>query len=140
MSKLKKILIVTDGASRRNPGPAAIGYGIYDSEWGIIEEQSEYIGKATNNEAEYRALIAALNRARHYCKDEVEHYTDSELMAKQLNGQYRVKAENLKPLFAMVSHVKQYFRSVKHRHVRRTNRHVQTIDGLVNRALDTAGF
>ncbi|MCL7414840.1 MAG: ribonuclease H, partial [ANME-2 cluster archaeon] len=73
MSKFQKVFVVTDGASRGNPGPSAIGYGIYDTDWVVIEEKAEYIGKGTNNEAEYRALVAALERAARYCKDEVEH-------------------------------------------------------------------
>jgi len=74
MSKFKNFFFVTDGGSRDNPGPSSIGYGIYDQDWNAIEEKSEYIGKGTNNEAEYQALISALGRATRYCKDDVEHY------------------------------------------------------------------
>jgi ribonuclease HI len=140
MSKFKKIFLVTDGGSRGNPGPSAIGYGIYDQDWNIIEEKYEYIGKWTNNEAEYRALIAALGRATLYCKEDVEHYSDSELLVKQLKGQYRVKAGNLKPLFSKVSTMRKKFGSVKHKHVRRTDRRLARIDGLVNEALDGAEY
>jgi ribonuclease HI len=140
MSKFKKIFLVTDGGSRGNPGPSAIGYGIYDQDWNIIEEKSEYIGKGTNNEAEYRALVAALGRAILYCKEDVEHYSDSELLVKQLKGQYRVKAGNLKPLFSKVSTMRKKFGSVKHKHVRRTDRRLARIDGLVNEALDGAEY
>lgn len=138
MSKFQKVFMVTDGASRGNPGASAIGYGIYDTDWGIIEEKAEYIGNATNNEAEYRALVAALERAAHYSKGDVEHYSDSELLIKQLKGQYRVKAGNLKPLFERVLKIKGKFTSVKHHHVRRSDRRVARIDGLVNEALDNA--
>lgn len=137
--KFKKIFLVTDGASRGNPGPSAIGYGIYDQDWTPLEERAEYIGRATNNEAEYRALLAALDKAGRFSTDEVEHLSDSELLVRQLNGQYQVRAVNLKPLFDKVSGKKNQFRSVKHRHVPRTNRHVQKIDLLVNEALDRAG-
>jgi len=140
MSKFKKIFLVTDGGSRGNPGPSAIGYGIYDQDWNAIEEKSEYIGKGTNNEAEYQALIAALGRAARYCKDDVEHYSDSELLVKQLKGQYRVKAVNLKPLFGKVSTISKKFGSVKHKHVRRTDKRLAKIDRLVNEALDGAGY
>ncbi|MCK4937104.1 MAG: ribonuclease HI family protein [Methanosarcinales archaeon] len=139
MSKFQKVFVVTDGASRGNPGASAIGYGIYDTDWGVVEEKAEYIGKATNNEAEYRALVAALERAAHFCKDEVEHFSDSELMVKQLKGQYRVKAENLKPLFEKVSKLRKIFALVKHQHVRRSDKRVAKIDGLANEALDGAG-
>lgn len=88
--------------------------GIYDTDLNAIKEKSEYIGKSTNNEAEYKALIATLERAVRYCKDHVEHYSDSELLVKQLKGQYRVKAGNLKPLFGKVSTLRKIFGSVKH--------------------------
>jgi len=116
------------------------GLGIYDTDWNAIEEKSEYIGKGTNNEAEYQALIAALGRAARYCKDDVEHYSDSELLVRQLKGQYRVKAGNLKPLFGKVSTLSKKFGSVKHHHVRRTDKRLARIDGLVNEALDGAGY
>jgi ribonuclease HI len=140
MSKYKKIFLVTDGGSRGNPGPSAIGYGIYDQDWNVIDEKFEYIGKGTNNEAEYRALVAALERAARYCKDDVEHYSDSELLVKQLKGQYRVKAVNLKPLFGKVSTLSKKFGSVKHLHVLRTDKRLARIDGLVNEALDGARY
>lgn len=139
MSKFNKIYIVTDGASRSNPGPSAIGYGLYDPGWNVIEEKAEYIGRATNNEAEYRALIKALGRAAEYCTDEILHYSDSELLIRQLKGHYRVKAKNLIPLFDTVMKLGKKFKSMTHVHVPRTNKHVQKIDGLVNDALDRAG-
>jgi ribonuclease HI len=90
------------------------GLGIYDTDLNAIKDKSEYIGKSTNNETEYRALIAALERAVRYCKDHVEHYSGSELLVKQLKGQYMVKAGNLKPLFGKVSTMRKKFGSVKH--------------------------
>lgn len=114
--------------------------GIYDTDLNAIKEKSEYIGKGTNNEAEYRALIAALERAVSYCKDHVEHYSNSELLVNQLKGQYMVKAGNLKPMFGKVSTLRKKFGSVKHCHVRRTDRRVARINRLVNEALDEAGY
>ncbi|MCD4842736.1 MAG: reverse transcriptase-like protein [Methanosarcinales archaeon] len=114
--------------------------GIYDTDLNAIKEKSEYIGKSTNNEVEYRALIAALERAVSYCKDHVEHYSNSELLVNQLKGQYRVKAGNLKPHFGKVSTIRKKFDSVKHRHIRRTDKRLARIDGLVNEALDGAGY
>ena len=116
------------------------GLGIYNINWNAIEEKSEYIGKGTNNEAEYRALVAALKLAARYYKDDVEHYSDSELLVKQLKGQYRVKAGNLKPLFGKVSTMRKKFGSVKYHHVRMTDKRLARIDGLVNEALDGAGY
>ena len=109
--------------------------GIYDTDLNAIKEKCEYTGKSTNNEAEYQALVAALERAARYCKDDVEHYSDSELLVRQLKGQYRVKAGNLKPLFGKVSTLSKKFGSVKHKHVRRTDKRLARIDGLVNEAL-----
>jgi ribonuclease HI len=140
MPRITKVLIVTDGASRRNPGPAAIGFGIYDENWDLLEERAEYIGDATNNEAEYRALIEALDCATRHCRGDIEHFSDSELLVKQLNGQYKVKAQNLKPLIEKIFTEKQYFNSVVHRHLPRGNAKIQRIDNLVNQKLDEIGF
>lgn len=140
MSRMTKVLIVTDGASRRNPGPAAIGFGIYNENWDPLEERAEYIGDATNNEAEYRALIKALDCATGHCRGEVEHFSDSELLVKQLNGQYKVKAPNLKPLIEEIFTKEQYFSSVVHRQLPRGNAKIQRIDNLVNQKLDAMGF
>ena len=100
----EKITIFTDGGAKDNPGPAAIGAVIYkDGE--KVKEYSEFIGEATNNEAEYKALIFALKKVKSlYGKDKIKDVklkanTDSELMAKQLNGNYKVKDEKIQPLF-----------------------------------------
>jgi ribonuclease HI len=134
-----KIQIVTDGSCRPNPGPAVIGYGIYDEHGNPLEERTEYIGYATNNEAEYKAIIAALDCATGYCRGDVEHFTDSELVVKQLNGQYRVRAQHLKPLIEEIFTKRQYFQSVIHLHLPRTNPKIQRIDDLVNQKLDEVG-
>ncbi len=136
----RKIRIITDGGSRGNPGPAAVAYGIYDESWRLLEEGSEYIGKATNNEAEYKALIKALDCATGHCRESVEHYSDSELVIKQLSGEYRVKAPNLKPLIEEVFVKRQYFESVSHRHLPRTNSRIEHVDDLVNGELDSLGY
>ena len=141
MSKpISKILIITDGASRGNPGPAAIAFGIYDENSRQLKEKAEYIGYATNNEAEYRALIEALDCAAEYCRQEIEHYSDSELLIKQLNGEYRVKARNLKPLVEEVLVQKGMFESVAHWHLSRSNAKVRHVDYLANRELDYSGY
>lgn len=136
MPRIRKIFIVTDGASRRNPGPAAIGFGIYDERWNRLEERADYIGDATNNEAEYKALIAALDCATGHCRGNVEHFSDSELIVRQLNGQYRVRAQNLKPLIEEVFNKRNYFDSVVHIHLPRENEKIQRINDLVNQKLD----
>jgi ribonuclease HI len=135
-----KIHIVTDGASRGNPGPAAIAYGIYDTNWKVLDEKAEYIGSATNNEAEYKALIQALDCAAGHCRREVEHFSDSQLLIRQLNREYRVKAPNLKPLTEKIFIKRQYFESINHKHLPRSHQRIQRIDEMVNRMLDSLGY
>ena len=131
MSMHRKVFLITDGASRGNPGPSAIGFGIYDESWKPLEEHAEYIGVATNNEAEYKALIKALHRCLKYCKGEVEHFTDSRLVAKQASGEWAVRAPNLKSLSEEISREKLQFERVTHKHVTRTDPKIQRIDGIV---------
>ncbi len=131
----KKVFLVTDGASRGNPGPSAIGFGIYDEYWKPLEEDAEYIGVATNNEAEYNALIKGLHGCMRYCKGYVEHFTDSKLVAKQADGEWTVRAENLKPLAEEVSRKKLRFKRVTHRYVPRSDPKIQRIDEIIKREL-----
>ncbi len=133
MSMLRKVFLVTDGASRGNPGPAAIGFGIYDEGWKPLEEDAEYIGVATNNEAEYKALIKGLQECMRFCEGCVEHFTDSKLVAKQASGEWIVRAPNLKPLVEQVSRIKLQFRQVIHRHVPREDPRVQRIDEIIKK-------
>ena len=135
MSIHRKVFLVTDGASRGNPGPSAIGFGIYDESWKPLEEYAEYIGVATNNEAEYKALIKGLHKCSKYCKGEVEHFTDSKLVAKQASGEWVVRAPNLKPLAEEISRKKLRFNQVTHKHIARTDPKIQRIDGIVNKKL-----
>jgi len=99
---MRKLIIYADGASRGNPGPAGIGIVICDELGKIIKEYRHFIGNATNNMAEYRALIMALKLASSFPVSEIECFSDSELMVKQLNGVYRVKNEKLGKLFLLV--------------------------------------
>ncbi len=94
-----KVVLRPDGASRGNPGPAAVGVVVEDASGRVLREVSEAIGQATNNVAEYRALLRALEEARKLGAREVEIRTDSELVARQLLGQYRVRDPDLRPLF-----------------------------------------
>ena len=89
---VKKLVIFTDGASRGNPGPAAIGAIIKDEQGRLITSISQAIGRTTNNQAEYRAVIAALEQAIRLGADQVELHSDSEWLVRQINGRYRVKA------------------------------------------------
>ena len=98
-----KVKVFTDGASRGNPGEAGIGIVIYDENENIVKSWNEYLGKTTNNQAEYLALIKSLDLLKELKDsiqiDLIEFYADSELMVKQLRLEYKVKDEGLKPLF-----------------------------------------
>jgi ribonuclease HI len=98
----KRVTIYADGASQGNPGPAAIGGTIKDDKGRTLASISQGIGRATNNQAEYRALIAALEKAISLGVSETDVYSDSELIVRQINGNYRVKNALLKPLYQRV--------------------------------------
>ena len=100
--KVKRLVIFTDGAAEPNPGPAAIGAIIKDEQGRLVASISRRIGQATNNQAEYRAIIAALEEATRLGAEEVDIKSDSELVVKQINGRYRVKRKTLKPLYQQV--------------------------------------
>ena len=131
---MKKIIICTDGGSRGNPGPSAIGVVIDDRKY------SEYIGSATNNEAEYQAVIFALKKARALfgkknIKDvEVELRSDSELLIRQLNGEYKILEPKIQSLFIAVWNLKIDFGKVKFTVIPREKN--KEADKLVNQALD----
>ncbi len=99
---MKRVVIFTDGAAEPNPGPAAIGVTIKDKRGKLITLISQRIGRATNNQAEYRAIIAALEEAVRLGIKQVDIKMDSELVVKQISGEYRVKKATLKPLYQQV--------------------------------------
>ena len=99
---MKRVVIFTDGAAEPNPGPAAIGVTIKDKRGKLITLISQRIGRATNNQAEYRAIIAALEEAVRLGVKQVDIKMDSELVVKQISGEYRVKKATLKPLYQQV--------------------------------------
>lgn len=108
-----------DGAARGNPGPAGIGIVIEDAQGNVVKEIGEPLGRTTNNVAEYSALVRALEEARALGCDRVAVYTDSELMAHQLNGRYAVKAAHLLPLFQRAVLLLRQFDAASVTHVRR---------------------
>lgn len=134
----KKIIIYTDGGSRGNPGDAAIGVVIGDKEYG------ECIGKATNNVAEYSAVIFGLKKAKQLfgkdeCADaEIEVRADSELVVKQMNGEYKIKEEELQKLFIEIWNLKTDFGKVTFHHISREEN--KLADKMVNKALDERLF
>jgi len=134
--KHKKIKIYTDGGARGNPGPAGIGVVVYDECDNIIDTKSEYIGEATNNQAEYRAVIVALELISKYEVDEINFFLDSELVVKQLNREYKVKNKGLAPLFVKVYNNILKYKKVTFTHVRREFN--KEADKLANIAMDKA--
>jgi ribonuclease HI len=133
---MKKLIIYTDGASRGNPGPAGIGVVICDESRKIVKEYEEFIGTATNNIAEYRALIKALELASSFPVSEIDCFSDSELMVKQLNGEYSVKNEKLGELFLQVREKEKRFERVNYFHVPREEDFIKGADKLANIAID----
>src|ERR1051326_996721 len=106
-----------DGAARGNPGPAGIGIVIADDTGNVVKEVGEPLGTTTNNVAEYKAMIRALEEAHLLGCERIAVYTDSELMAHQLNGRYAVKAEHLLPLFQRARSLLRLFESATVTHV-----------------------
>jgi ribonuclease HI len=125
-----------DGGSRGNPGPAAAAAVATDSDGNELAERSRYLGETTNNVAEYQGVLLALELAGELGADEVEVVNDSELVARQIGGQYRVKQEHLKPLHRQVMDTLRGFDRWQVRSVRRE--HNVRADELVNEALDAA--
>ena len=131
-----KLVVNVDGGARGNPGPAAIGVVVSQPDGTVIDEVAERIGVATNNVAEWRALLKGIERARVLGAREVELISDSELVARQLTGAYKVKHASMKPLHAEALTALRGFDSWKIRNVRRA--HNARADELVNEALDAA--
>ena len=130
-------LLYTDGASRGNPGPASIGAVLYVDRGAGPEEVadvSEALGTTTNNVAEYRAVIAGLELVSHFDPDRVIVRADSQLLVRQLTGEYRVKAPNLRPLVARIRELVAEIGDVRFEHVPREENTVA--DALANAALD----
>ncbi len=126
--------IYTDGAARGNPGEAAAAAVIYDQEDKLLEQHSRYLGKATNNVAEYQALILGLKRAQEMGAAQVEIFADSQLVVKQMQGQYRVKHPGLKPLFIQAQRLAGAFDKITFNFIPREKN--KAADALANQTLD----
>ncbi|MCD6364354.1 MAG: ribonuclease HI family protein [Planctomycetes bacterium] len=127
--------IYTDGGSRGNPGPAATGMVIVSPDDGtVLREAGVYLGRATNNVAEYSAVLAALEAARDLGADCVDLYSDSELLVRQMNGQYRVRNPKLRVLYAQARALVERFNRCTINHIRRADN--GAADALVNQALN----
>jgi ribonuclease HI len=132
---MEKISIYTDGGSRNNPGKAAIGIVILDKDKNKLIETGKYLGIATNNQAEYKAVIKALKIAKKF-SDNVVLYSDSQLIVMQLKGKYKVKNKNLINLFNKVKKLENNYDEVEYKHVKRDNKYIRLADKIVNKILD----
>ena len=131
-----KATLYTDGGSRGNPGPAAFAYVLEADDGTVLAAHGETIGVATNNVAEYRGLVAGLAKAIELAVPDVEVVSDSELLVKQMLGEYKVKNEALRDLSLEAARLARKLDNVDYRHVRRA--HNELADRLVNEALDAA--
>jgi ribonuclease HI len=133
-----KARLFTDGGARGNPGPAASAYVLEAADGTVLEARGTAIGVATNNVAEYRALVDGLRRASELGVDELEVVSDSELVVKQMRGEYRVKNEALQALHREASTIAGAMKRVTYTAVRRDQN--ELADSLVNEALDSASY
>jgi ribonuclease HI len=133
-SRINKLTIFTDGGSRGNPGPSGIGAVLKNEAGVVVAEISEYIGETTNNQAEYQAVLAAIEKARELEAEDLNFFLDSELVVKQLNREYKVRDKGLAPLFIKIYNAGLGFKKVSFTHVRR-EKNIEA-DKLVNEALD----
>ena len=131
-----KARLSTDGGARGNPGPAAYGFVLQTDDGHVLAAHGEAIGHATNNVAEYRGLLAGMQKAAELGVDDLEVVSDSELLVKQMQGEYRVKNEALRALWDEATDLERRFRRVRYTAVRRA--HNELADQLVNEALDAA--
>lgn len=133
-----KVFIHTDGGARGNPGPGAIGVVVKDSKGNVIKEIGKYIGRSTNNEAEYKAVIEGLSSCRGSEISEIEFYIDSLLVASQLSGKFKTKEPRMKALCDKAKSLEREFKSVQYKHVPRSKNY--QADKIVNEVLDSAKY
>jgi ribonuclease HI len=133
---VESLVLYTDGAARGNPGPAGAGVRVESPDGAPIDELAEYLGEATNNVAEYHALLIGLERARALGAGHVEVRSDSELLVRQMTGEYKVKNAGLRELVSRARVLERAFRSVAYVHVRREKN--KEADRLANLAIDRA--
>jgi len=129
-----KIIAHIDGASRGNPGPAAAGFTLTDSAGIQLQAKAFFLGQATNNIAEYSSLVKALEAAKKIGAEQLMVFSDSELLVRQINGQYKVKSEQIRPLFGQAVNLLGEFKNWKVRHIAREKN--KEADRLVNQALN----
>ena len=130
-----KLFIHTDGGARGNPGPGAIGVVVLDEKKKVIKEIGKYIGKSTNNEAEYKAVVEGLKTCKEMGGKELKFFIDSLLVVSQLNGKFKIKEPRMKTFFNEAKMIEKSFESVKYIHVPREKNYIA--DKIVNEVLDT---
>jgi len=135
-TQIVKLIIYTDGASRGNPGPASYGFTISDDGGNLLHEEGKYIGKTTNNVAEYTAVFEALKyvSAIKYHASSIQLYADSKLVAEQLSGRYKIKSPHLKPIITEIQKLAISLGGVIYSHIPRSKNSLA--DKLANLALD----
>lgn len=133
----KEVKIYSDGASRGNPGPAAYGF-IFIKDNEVNYKESGFIGKKTNNQAEYIAVLNALKKARERKFSKIKYFSDSQLLVKQLNGEWNVRDKNLKKYYDKINELIREI-DVDFSHVNRENRYIEIADALCNKKLDKTG-
>lgn len=127
----------TDGAARGNPGPAACAFIIVDA-WGILlADEARVLGRKTNNEAEYQAVIDALKKAASLCCRQIVVHSDSELVIRQIKGEYEVRKPHLRELFLQEQELERLFESVEFVNLPREDPWIRIVDTLCNDALDS---
>ncbi len=130
----RKAIIFTDGGARGNPGPAGVGYVIYDEHDQLIFSAGDYIGEATNNQAEYLAVNYALKKARELGFTNLEFFLDSELVVNQLSQNFKIKNPELAKLFVQIWNLSQEFEKITYTYIPREKNKIA--DSLVNQAID----
>jgi len=131
-----KLFIHTDGGARGNPGPGAVGIVIANEKKEIIKEIGKFIGRSTNNEAEYQAVVEALKTCGEKRNLDIEFFIDSLLIVNQLNGKFKVKEPRMKKYFNEIKLLEKNFKSVKYTHIERSKNYAA--DKIVNEVLDNA--
>lgn len=132
------MLVYVDGGARGNPGPAGIGVVLRNSDGKMVKEFNKYIGVATNNVAEYSAVVYGLQEALIEKADEIELFVDSELVARQLKGEYKVKSPHIRSLFEQAIHLIKGFNSFVINQIPREKN--KEADKLVNQAINLGGL
>ena len=132
---MEKLFVYSDGGARGNPGKAAIGIVILDENRRELKTYKKYLGIKTNNQAEYLALITALEIAKKYA-EKINCYSDSELIISQITGKYKIKNKELKRLFDLLKSKEKEFKEIFYQNVPRKNKFIQEADRLVNEVLD----